>query len=131
MHEWEKICETEINITEVTKSREISTAKKNEVEKLVQFQTYEEVTDCGQKALPTQWVLTCKDGQNKARLLVRGFEERDHETPRDSPMVSKGTMRLFISISGLENWTVKTTDMKSAFLQGKEFERDVERGQFT
>ena len=34
-------------------------------------------------------------------------------------------MRLFISIAALENWAVKTTDIKSAFLQGKELERDI------
>ena len=34
-------------------------------------------------------------------------------------------MRLFLSIVALEQWTVKTTDIKSAFLQGKTLDRDV------
>ena len=106
-------------------SSEINIAKENELEKLAQFETYEEVADCGQKVLSTRWVITNKDGKTKARLVVRGFEERDLEIPRDSPTVGKGTMRLFISIAALENWAVKTTDIKSAFLQGKELERDI------
>ena len=129
-HEWQKIPETEINITETSSNKsldssEINIAKENELEKLAQFETYEEVADCGQKVLSTRWVITNKDGKTKARLVVRGFEERDLEIPRDSPTVGKGTMRLFISIAALENWAVKTTDIKSAFLQGKELERDI------
>lgn len=34
-------------------------------------------------------------------------------------------MRLFLSIPALEQWTVKTTDIKSAFLRGKILDRDV------
>ena len=114
---WEKIPETEINIAEITnskgsESKEINIAKENELEKLVQFETYKEEVDCGQRALST-------------RLVVRGFEEKDFEIPRDSPTVGKGAMRLFISIAARENWTVKTTDIKSAFLQGKELEGDI------
>ena len=45
--------------------------------------------------------------------------------PRDSPTVGKGTMRIFLAISSSNNWTVKTTDIKSAFLQGQELRRDV------
>ena len=52
-------------------------------------------------------------------------EEKDLEIPRDSPIVGKGAMRLFLSVAALEKWTVKTTDIKSAFLQGKEFDRDI------
>ena len=129
-HDWQKIPETEINITETSSNKsldssEINIAKEIELEKLAQFETYEEVADCGQKVLSTRWVITNKDGKTKARLVVRGFEERDLEIPRDSPTVGKGTMRLFISIAALENWAVKTTDIKSAFLQGKELERDI------
>ena len=93
------------------------------LEKLAQFQTYEEVKDCGQKALSTRKVITYNNGQTKAILVVRGFKDRDLEIPRYSPTVGKGAMRLFVSISGSENWFVKTTDIKPAFLQGKELEK--------
>lgn len=119
-----KIPETEINIAEITnnkgsESKKINIAKENELEKLVQFETYEEVVDCGERAISASWVITSKDGMTKARLVVRGFDEKDLEIPRDSPIVGKGAMRLFISIAARENWTVKTTDIKSAFLQSK------------
>ena len=44
---------------------------------------------------------------------------------RDSPTVDNGTMRIFLTVSSFNNWTVKTTDIKSAFLQGREIRRDV------
>ena len=85
---------------------EITEAKLTELEKLCNFDTYQEVQDCGQYTLSTRWVITDKDGKTKARLVVRGFEE-EYFMPRD------------------KNWTVKTTDIKSAFLQGQELRRDV------
>ena len=100
-------------------------AKENELDKLAQFGTYEEVVNSGQKTLSTTWVITTKDRNTKARIVVRGFEEKDLEIPRYSPTVGKGAMRLFISVAALQKWTVKTTDIKSAFLQGKELDRDI------
>ena len=52
-------------------------AKEIELEKLAQFQTYEEVANKGHKALTTRWVISDKHGQTKARLAVRGFEDKD------------------------------------------------------
>lgn len=128
--EWEKIPDTEINITCASdkvesEEKDITMAKKNELDKLAQFNTYEEVAEQGQRTLSTRWVITSKEGKTKARLVVRGFEEKDLEIPRDSPTVGKGAMRIFLSIAGLEQWTVKTTDIKSAFLQGKELDREI------
>ena len=34
-------------------------------------------------------------------------------------------MRMFLAIASNKTWTVKTTDLKSAFLQGRELRRDV------
>ena len=86
------------NISSVLKQNSISSeqtsAKLAELQKLQQFNTYEEVKDCGQQTLSTRWVITDKEGQTKARLVVRGFEE-EFMMPRDSPTVWKGTMRIF------------------------------------
>ena len=52
--EWEKVPETEINFTTVsddTRANDIIKAKENELDKLAQFETYEEVFNCGQKTL--------------------------------------------------------------------------------
>lgn len=105
-------------------SNDATAAKLAELQKPRHFSTYEEVTDCGQHTLSTRWVITSKDGQTKARLVVRGFEE-EFTMPRDSPTVGKGTLRIFLAILSINNWTVKTTDIKSAFLQGKEIRRDI------
>ena len=83
--EWEKIPETEINISQTvadnknSASNSVENAKDKELEKLAQFQTYEEVANKGQKTLSTRWVITDKGGQTKTRLVVRGFEEKDLE----------------------------------------------------
>ena len=69
-------------------------------------------------------MITKKAGQIKARLVVRGFEE-EFMMRKDSPTVVKGTMRIFLAIVSCRNWIVKTTDIRSAFLQGKELRRDV------
>ena len=69
-------------------------------------------------------MITKKDGQIKARLVVRGFEE-ELMMQRDSPTVGKGTMRIFLAMVSCKNWTVKTSGIRSAFLQGKEVRRDV------
>ena len=45
--------------------------------------------------------------------------------PKDSPTVGKSTMRIFLAVPASKRWKVKTTDIKSAFLQGKELDRDV------
>ena len=124
---WELVTD-EVNASIALKHTEnddnTSTAKMAELQKLLQFQTYEEVSDCGQQVLSTRWVITSKEGQTKARLVVRGFEE-DFIMPRDSPTVGKGTMRVFLALTSINNWTVKTTDIKSAFLQGRELMREV------
>ena len=60
----------------------------------------------------------------RVRLVARGFEE-DHEIQKDSPTVSKAALRPFLAIAASTLGTVKTTDIKSAFLQGKALDREV------
>lgn len=44
---------------------------------------------------------------------------------RDSPTARKAAIRILITIAAHKQWTIKTTEIKSAFLQGKELSRDV------
>ena len=111
-------------VTCKVKDNEIELAKETELKKLCQFNTYEEVANNGQSTLTTRWVITNKDGKTKARLVVRGFEE-DFIMPKDSPTVGKGAMRMILAVASSMKWIIKTTDIKSAFLQGKELDRDV------
>ena len=101
-------------------------AKEEELKKLQDFQVYDEVENLGQTCISTRWILWEK-GENKdvrARLVARGFEE-DLDVPIDSPTVNRCTMRMMLAVSVAKNWTVKATDIKSAFLQGSVLQRDV------
>ena len=51
-------------------SDECTVAKESELQKLKQFDTYEEVNDTGQWTLSTRWVINNKNGVTKARLVV-------------------------------------------------------------
>nr|XP_039274020.1 uncharacterized protein LOC120347974 [Styela clava] len=62
----------------------------------------------------------------KARLVVRGFEKDClSELKTDSPTCSKESLRLVLALLAQKNWSPKTMDIKTAFLQGKSLERDI------
>ena len=91
---------------------------------------FEEVADEGQKALGTNWVLVKKiiDSEEgvKARLCVRGdLEEEVEMIRRDSPTVNKTNIKLFYLIAVHKKWKIKTVDVKAAFLQGTDLDREV------
>ena len=60
----------------------------------------------------------------KSRLLASGFEE-SHQIRTDSPAGGKEILRIFLSIMASKNWKCNSIDIKAAFLQGDNFERDV------
>ena len=99
-------------------------AKETELNKLQEFDTYEEVDDVGQFRISTTWVLWNKGNEVRARLVARGYED-EQCYPKDSPTIGKSAMRMIMAISASKNWKIKTTDIKSAFLQGKEMDREV------
>lgn len=115
-------------LTLVPKSEQNSTecldAKQKELEKLKHFKTYDLVGDIGQDRISTRWVMTRKDDKPRARLVARGFEDMD-DVQSDSPTVGKSVMRLFLTVVSSKNWKIVTTDITSAFLQGKTLEREV------
>ena len=61
----------------------------------------------------------------RARLVARCFKETDLTTGVDSPTIGKSTVRLVLCVAQSMKWTIKTTDIKSAFLQGQELKRVV------
>jgi transposase InsO family protein/ribonuclease HI len=112
-------------VHEVKKCEKTEQAKIEEIQKLKDFGTFSVVEDMGQERISTRWVITVKeDGKKKARLVARGFEELD-KVQSDSPTISKSVMRVFLAICSSLSWTVCTTDIKSAFLQGQDLDRDV------
>lgn len=105
-------------------SEECINAKHIELDKLKNFNTYQEVDDVGQFRISTTWVICRKDSGVRARLVARGFEDIDSYR-KDSPTLARSSLRVILSIVASMGWTLKTTDIKSAFLQGKEMDREV------
>ena len=119
----------EVNVVHVPRDEhykeECMRAKENELEKLKTFDSYEIVDDSGQFRISSIWVLTKKDnGEVRARLVARGFEEESF-TNNDSPTIGRSTLRLFFAVVCSQRWEIRSTDIKSAFLQGKVLDRDV------
>lgn len=118
----------EVNVVIIPKNEQATEeclkAKEAELEKLREFNAFEEVEDHGQFRISSTWAMTRKGDGVRARLVARGFEE-ENTMPKDSPTVAKSTLRLFLSICASEKWTLRSTDIRSAFLQGKLLERDV------
>ena len=60
----------------------------------------------------------------RARLVARGYEEQE-EVISDSPTVDQVNIKILLAIAASKGWKVVSSDVKSAFLQGKEITRDV------
>lgn len=106
------------------RTQECVDAKQVELKKLLDFGVYEEVPRGSQHCISTRWVLWKKGDGVRARLVARGFEETVHEQV-DSPTVGKGVMRILLAIASSFGWKVKSLDIKSAFLQGEQLDREV------
>ena len=73
------------------------------------------------KILTSRWIFKIKDdGRYKARLVVRGCQQREgidyHEI--FSPVVSTEALRTLIAYSAMKNFKFMTFDVKTAFLYG-------------
>ena len=60
----------------------------------------------------------------KARLVAKGFQE-NNESRTDSPTCKKENIRIIIAIAATNKWKIKSLDIKSAFLQGREISREL------
>ena len=104
-------------------------AKMKELDKFDENDVYEEVEDSGQPRIGTNWVIQEKliDGalQTKARLTARGDQEDALDIRTDSPTVRKGNIKILLAVAAKYGWTIKTSDVSSAFLQGADAPRDI------
>lgn len=125
-----KVCDNieSVNVVMIPQQRhddaDCFEAKQQELEKLKNFDTYETVEYCAQPLISVRWVISQKGSDVKARLVARGFEE-NFDSQSDSPTVGKCAFRFFLSITSSKGWVIRTTDIKSAFLQGMKLEREV------
>ena len=103
-------------------------AKIKEIESWKENEVYVEEIEDGQTLLSVRWVVTEKVKNDKtvtkARLVVRGFEEMFQDRT-DSPTCSKDSLRLSLWIMSHMKWKCQSIDVRSAFLQGQEIERNV------
>ena len=110
--------------------KEWDTAVKAELESWKQNSVYLEVPDEEQDRIHTRWILSSKETSSgkvpKARLVAKGFQDVDASITRsDSPTCAKESLRLVLAIVASKCWSLNSMDIKTAFLQGMTFDRDV------
>ena len=112
------------------KKPEVIEAKNKEIENFEKYGVFEEVEDEGQETIGSMWVITRKekaDGQKqkvKGRLVAKGFQEK--ESPQsDSLTMLRESMKMFFSVAANEDFELRKIDIRAAFLQAKQLDRDV------
>ena len=120
----------EVLVASAVDSLEWNRAKASELNSWADNRVFTKVTDCGQDRIQTRWVCTYKDLNGgkvaKARLVAKGFQDPDAASTRsDSPTCAKESLRLVLMLIASNKWTLNSMDIKTAFLQGMKFDRDV------
>ena len=103
-------------------------AKLSELDQWKVRKVYDGVDDRGQECISLRWVMKSKVIGNKpgvkAQLCARGFEEeQDYRT--DSPTCLREGLRCALSLIASKKWPINSIDVKTAFLQGKNLERNA------
>ena len=114
----------------ITNEVSFENAKKEELESWKKNHVYTEIEDSGQKCISTRWICTLKETKDgvktKAKLVARGFEEIGKEDmQKDSPTCTNESLKVILSVFAQRKWTPCSMDIKIAFLQGKEIDRDI------
>ena len=112
------------------KKPKVIEVKHTEIENLETYGVFEEVEDEGQETVGSRWVITRKEkteGQKqrvKGRLAAKGFQEK--ESPQsDSPTMLRESMNMFFSVAANEDFEFRKIDIRAAFLQAKQLDREV------
>ena len=77
-----------------------------------------------------RWVITVKekhDGQKKAvkaRLVARGFQEPEKPTS-DSPTALRESLKMFLSVTAMNDFKLRALDIRAAFLQAEPLKREI------
>ena len=83
---------------------------------------YKTVENQNQECIPVRWVCSVKP---KARLIACSFDDSLCTFDKESPAVSKDTLRALLSTIITDNLNLKSIVIKTAFLQGEFLRRDV------
>ena len=126
---WRKMEEKETVYLCDFHDEDIIRAKLKELHSWREKNEYEAVPRTNQKLVSTRWIVTEKEKEGKrickARLVARGFEEKEEDMKTDSPTCASETLKAFLSLILKHGWKTKTLDVKTAYLQGKEISRTV------
>ena len=113
----------DISVTEALKDKDWKEAMFEEVKSLSDMQTWSLLEKSKNvKPLTCRWVLCQKEnGRYKAKLVVRGFEEKEGKDYFEifSPVAQHMSIRLILSIAASEKMEVMAFDVKTAFLHGE------------
>ena len=124
-----KIKKNKIEVIDINIHR-YEEANLKELERWEDNNIYETVENQDQKRISVRWVCsvkqTDKGSKLKARLAACGFKEDSLDTfDRESPTVSKDTLRALLSNIITNTWNLKSRDGKIAFPQGEFLKWDV------
>ena len=127
--EWIPIHHEVFLSTNTCNKDEFEEARQKELVNWKNMNVYEEVEDQNQPAISVKWVykekIIDKSSVKKARLVARGYEEMNSGILTDSPVCNKDSMRVILTLISSMDWEINSFDIKAAFLQGKDLDRDV------
>lgn len=130
---------SEIKLSTLTakEKEEFSKAKQAEIQNWIQTGTISRILRHKipqEQILRCRWILTWKpidetsnpsESQGKrqkakARLVILGYlDPQLEQLPRDSPTLGKNSKMLLLQMIASQGWTLRSFDIKAAFLQGK------------
>ena len=132
---------SEVKLSQLTKEEilEFEQAKESEVQNWVKTGTISAIMRDKipeEQILRCRWILTwkpldltespenhnpvAKTHKPKARIVVLGYlDPRIEEIPRDSPTLNKTSRMLALQAIATHAWTLRSFDIKAAFLQGQ------------
>eukprot|EP00435_Cladocopium_sp_Y103_P028662 s3013_g7.t1 len=132
---------TEVKLTSLSPSelREFEQAKESEIQNWIKTGTISAILRNQipeEQILRCRWILTWKPLDNvgedenstkaqkshkaKARLVVLGYlDPRIEDIPRDSPTLNKTSRMIALQCIASHAWTLRSFDIKAAFLQGQ------------
>ena len=114
-----------VELFEISMKRELDNWSKHRVVEVV---SESEICD-DDTVMSTRWIHTWKRGDvgptAKSRLVARGFEDEDYTIRKDSPTVSKFSVRLLLQWAVDNACVPGSIDLKTAFLQSRNLKRRV------
>jgi len=95
-------------------------AMDREIKSINENNTWELVNKPEKEILDVKWVYSKKNGNiYKARLVVRGFQQREEVENIYSPVFKMQTLKVLLAYCCQENLEIEQMDVETAFLNGK------------